>query len=182
MTVRINLMPQMRAPIRRTRSASSVWLAVMALTVAGTGIYHYQAARTQLTALEKEIQFTRADIAAGQARLSVAAELGQFESKIEKQEQAVGDLGGREWSGFLLDVRDLVPHGVVLTRWEGGHDRLAIAGHAARLADLAHFVLGLARSPSSLGIEIHSVNRVAENQREFSLTVVLSGAEGGAVR
>jgi Tfp pilus assembly protein PilN len=146
MTVRINFLPPSYQPPRKLGARDYLVVGAVAAAVALGSVY-YGNGYAELQATQARVETAQRQLSTVRERVADLEDVRAREQRVARAEIEIQSLKGRAWSTVLLGLRDLTPQRMYWTEFEVEDARITISGSAARLIDLAQFIVGLMSSP-----------------------------------
>jgi len=202
MTVRINFLPRTYQPPKQLGAKEWAAAAGAAVAVVSTSVF-YMGAFSDTSRMERMIVVDQAQLQGAKAQLSEAALLKIREERVVQAEAELNALGGRNWSGVLLNLTDLTPRLVTWASVNVRGDELTLSGTSGGLVDVAQLFAGLLDNPEVAHVALRFINEqgipitiaaatddqagqsaakqtlLTFRQMEFEMVITLAASEGG---
>jgi Tfp pilus assembly protein PilN len=142
MTVRINFLPRHYQPPKQLGARDWGIAAATAVAVVAAAAY-YSSVYSATGELERRAAGDQAKDQQVKSLLTEASELRGREERVARAESDLKALGGRPWSGVLLNLRELTPQNVTWTGLKVEGNNMTLGGRGRGLLDVAQLFAGL---------------------------------------
>lgn len=142
MTVRINFLPRNYQPPKQLGAKDWGIAAATAIAVVAATAY-YGNVYSATGALERQAAGDQAKDQQVKALLAQAGDIRGREERVARAESDLKALGGRPWSGVLLNLRELTPQHVTWTGLKVEGSSMTLNGRGRGLLDVAQLFAGL---------------------------------------